>query len=1247
MRRSSLLVLVAGLSLVLAGNVTQTLRYSPTSLKLGTERGYTTVDFAGYPHIERLGAPDLPVFPYQVVVPPTAEVTSFEVVEFEEEPVAGSYEVLPVQYPVPWMKNPPQHPFVPPAPEFYSRDAAFPEAPAEFVDVGNKSGYRLASFQVYPVRYNPVQKKLFVVTRLVVRINYETGKRHVPRYTDMQIALHGQEVSRLVLNPEDVSRFAPPRRTQSFGSTFLPPGNYEHVILTTQTYRDSLVRLRDWRTRQGWRSKIVLIESICAQYPGRDTAEKMRNFLKDADTTWGLIFCFIARQDWPRHQYRNAYGYVTGYPVDYFPADMYFSDLDRTWDANNNGIYGEPGDSVDAWADIHVGMITLDGFTELSKYLAKLFRYEFTPDTGWFCKSLLGDDVTFSMEFNDSIANATPSPPWFDLKMYATGGMITPTVQRWCDSLNSGYPISSVIAHGNIDVYGMGGDVTSTHMINLTNTNRLNMLTGVCCHTGEFDATGNTNGDCIAENMAFHAPNGFIGVMMNSRYGWVRVAEFFNYSICYGLIGFRTARKITQGEALSYGKDYWHARVAVTTDTSKFRWEAYERNLFGEPAVPIWMDRAFHVAVTKPGAINIGTNIPVPITVTTLNDAPVESAMVCLIKGEETFARGFTDASGQVTLLVSPLTPGMLQLTVTGANNIPYLDSIIVMSAGRFVSYLRHSISDPPPGGNGDGIINPGESFRIPMWVKNYGTQTANGVTGRLRTHTPGVTITDSMKSFGNIAGGDSAYNSEGFAMAVATGLPNGYAIPCSLVCKDNLDSTWVSYVTFRVGAPAIAFVDKVVKDSFSSNPNGKLDPGETADLEVALRNLGLGNAYNVRVVLRSGDARLTVPDSEALYGTILRDSIKVNFTDHFTLHADRSIPMETPIPCTLDIYADAGYVGHANFMIVVGEIRVIDPIPDGPRTPALYWAYDEIDSTYDECPEFNWIEIRNLGTRLSLSDDQTVTINLPPAFGPFIFYGQSYTQISICGNGFVAPGATTYSNWTNEALPKGSAPPMLAINWDDIYPPTGGGVWYYHDTLHHCFVIEWDSVAYYSQRSIFDSYEILLYDTTLAAADGNSEFVFQYRTANQTSSCTIGEQDPTFAIGICDLYDGTYVRGASPWIPGHAIKFTTDQPVGIQEPKAEMLSVRNRPLAVAPSLFSRRTSIYWQLKEESPVELAVFDASGRMVRSLASGRAPAGSYVTLWNGTDDTGRPLPYGIYFVRLRTPETTVKVKTVLAR
>jgi hypothetical protein len=1240
------IALVIAASVAFGGDVTRTLTYSPEDIKLGTDNGYTTVSFAGYPHLDRVGAPDLPQMGYSVVIPPTAEVTGLEIVDLAEEPVAGSHYLSPVQYPAPYMDNPPAMPVVQPDPRIYSLDSRFPAEPVEFVTAGTKGGYRLASFRVFPVRYNPVARQLSVVTRLVVRVNYETGRIPVARRTETQNAMHGDALRRIVLNSSDVDRFAPPERRGSAGSAFLPAGTYEHVILTPQAFRDSFIALRDWRTRQGWRSKIMPIESIVSLYSGRDTAEKMRNFLKDAETTWGTLFCFIARNDWPAHQYRAAYVNVSGYPVDYLPADMYYSCLDGSWDADGDGVYGEPNDSCDAWADVHVGMVTINTGSELNKLLAKTFRYEFSPDTGWFCKSLLGNDVSFSNEYNDSIANASPSPPWFDLKMYYSGGMVTPTVQRYCDSLNSGYPITAVIAHGSNDIYGMGGDVTSTHMINLTNANRLSMFTGVCCHTGEWDAVGNTNGDCIAENMAFHAPNGFVGVMMNTRYGWVAVAEYFNYSICYGLLGHRTPRRITQGEALSFGKDYWHALVAVTTDTSKFRWEAYERTLFGEPAVPIWTGRAFNVAVTKPGAINIGSGVPVNVTVSTLTDAPVESAMVCLVKGEETFARGFTDAAGSVTLTVSPLTPGHLQLTVTGANNIPYLDSIVVMASGKYVSYLRHSISDPAPGGNDDGIINPGESFTVPMWVKNYGTQTAATVTGRLITHTAGATITDSIKSFGSIAGGDSALNSAGFGMTVTGGLPNGYSIPCSLVCRDATDSTWVSFVTFRVGAPLLNYIDKSVRDSLGSSPNGKLDPGETADLTVTVGNAGLGHATNVRAVLRSGDPRLTVPDSAAVYGVVPAGGTATNDADHFAIHADASIPMETPVVCTLVVYADAGYARTTTFSIVVGEIRTVDPIPDGPRQPALYWAYDEVDSTYSECPDYSWVELRGIGTPVSLTDDQTVVVTLPSSFGPVRYYGQNYSQLSICGNGWVGLGSTSSSAYSNAALPASSMPPMICANWDDLYPPTGGGVRYWHDTLNRRFIVEWDSVAYYSQRSSFESFEIIFHDTT-STSSGNSEVVVQYRTATQTSSSTVGIQNPTAAIAIQCLYDGSYTRGASPWIAGHAIKFTPEAPlVGLAgETGGALLPLRG--IRVSPNPFGSRATVCWQLPHDGPADLRVFDAAGRVVRTLATGHARAGTHTSLWDGTDDLGKQVARGVYVVRLTAGNGTVSTKTVLTR
>jgi hypothetical protein len=1223
---------------VAVGSVTESFEFSRDALMLGIQDGYTTVTLPGAPHTFPLGAPDLPAVPFTVVIPADAEATGIEILQLTETPLAGAYELLPVQHPVPYSINPVKQPFVEPDPAVYGQDATWPATPAAFGRTHNKGGFRVASFALHPVRYNPVKKQLSLVTSITVRVNYAGGARPTPRRTAIQNEVHAEGLRRLVLNPADVAKNAPATRPASRGSFFLPAGEFEHVIITPTIWADSFARLVEWRTRQGWRSRAMCLESIANTYPGRDLPEKMRNFLKDADTTWGTVFAFIARDDYPSgsNQVRqvSAFGET-------MKSDMYFSDLDGSWDANGNNIFGEVGDNVDGYADLYVGMITISTGAELSNYLAKLFRYEFESDLtpGWVTKMLLPNGVNFSNEFNDSIARATPSPPWFDLKMYYEGGMVSPSPQRFCDSLNSGYSLAGIIAHGSPDIFDLGGYVTSSMVNALANSSRMNFSTYVCCNTGEWDL-GSTNGDCIAENMVFHAPNGFVGVAKNDKSGWVRVAEFFNYSMMWGAVGYRSARQVTSGQIVSWGKDYW---VWCLNDSAKWRMEAFERNLFGEPAVPIWTGDIFIANVTRPGAINIGTGIPVSITVASPTDAPVESALVCLRKGAETFARGWTNASGQVTLTVSPLTPGQLQLTVTSANNRPHLDSIPVMAAGRFVAYLRSTIADST-GGNGDGIINPGETARIRTWVKNYGTLTASNVTGRLITHAAGITVSDPDASFGNVAGEDSAYDANAWEIQVAGGLANGYAIPCSVVCRDANDSVWVSYATWYVGAPALQYRRFAIIDNL--DPPGVLDPGETADIEVVIRNAGLGNGYNVRAVVTANDPRLSFTDSTATYGTVMAGDSAVNSADRFTVHADASIPKETAIACTLHLYADDGYASRHEFTIEVGEVRTVDPIPDN-STPVLYWAYDDGDSGYVQAPVFEWIDIAGVGTRLNItSDDQTVQFSLPGEFGPFYFYGRRFTQLSVCGNGWVGPGYTTRTAYSNTSIPATNTATMLALAWDDLYPPTSGGVWWHHDAANHRLIVQYDSMPYYSNRNVYDWFQVVIHDTTLAAPDGNSVFTYQYLTASGYSSTTTGINDSTQGRGIQVLYDNAYHRGALPIVAGRAIRFTTDEPMtGVAEPPHASALDRS-PLVVAPSLFRRATTVRYSLAGDADISLRVFDAAGRSVRTLQAGMMRAGSHSSVWNGTDDRGRRVAHGIYFVRLETPDRTVRVKTILA-
>ena len=420
-------------------------------------------------------------------------------------------------------------------------------------------------------------------------------------------------------------------------------------------------------------------------------------------------------------------------------------------------------------------------------------------------------------------------------------------------------------------------------------------------------------------------------------------------------------------------------------------------------------------------------------------------------------------------------------------------------------------------------------------------------------------------------------------------------------------------------------------------NGNGRLDPGEAGGLVAFVRNAGTQTAANVRAVLRSSDIRFVVTDSTAGFGSVEPCSTSSNVTDPFAVQVDPAMPAETPVQCTLLLTGD-GCNDTLPLLVIVGELRPVDPAPDGPRQPPNYWAYDDADTSYTERPDFSWMEIRGLGTQLSLSDDQTVLVALPTGF-VWQYYGMSYSDLSICSNGWVAPGYTSVTARINTALPNPNMPPLIALIWDDFRPTSnGGGVWYYHDQPNHRFIIEFDSVHYFVQPSQWDKFEFVLYDTTVRTPTGDNVIIAQYLTPVSRFSSTIGLQDPTRTVAIQCLRDSTYNRCTAPFTARRAIKYTTvAPPVGVadrRESRVHSEAIRAWPnpfrssVSLVPGLGLRRSGV------------RIYDAAGRLVRTLAGRPAT-------WDGRDTAGRRVAPGVYVLRVGVGGDEAETKLVLTR
>ncbi len=66
-----------------------------------------------------------------------------------------------------------------------------------------------------------------------------------------------------------------------------------------------------------------------------------------------------------------------------------------------------------------------------------------------------------------------------------------------------------------------------------------------------------------------------------------------------------------------------------------------------------------------------------------------------------------------------------------------------------------------------------------------------------------------------------------------------------------------------------------------------------------------------------------------------------------------------------------------------------------------------------------------------------------------------------------------------------------------------------------------------------------------------------------------------------------------------------------------------------------------------APVQLAVYDVTGRLVKRLVSKKLPPGPFTVVWNGTDDRGIHVSSGIYFCRIVSGNWSQTRKMVLLK
>jgi len=138
---------------------------------------YQLLDLLSENYTIEPGYPELPYIAKTLAIPDQSQV-SIEILEMGKITTFKDIDIAPAR--ASWYEGSPE-PFYTENRDAYRSDILFPQELAKVEPPAVFRDFRIARVSVYPVRYNPAKKELYVAESVTVRINYGRGNGENPK----------------------------------------------------------------------------------------------------------------------------------------------------------------------------------------------------------------------------------------------------------------------------------------------------------------------------------------------------------------------------------------------------------------------------------------------------------------------------------------------------------------------------------------------------------------------------------------------------------------------------------------------------------------------------------------------------------------------------------------------------------------------------------------------------------------------------------------------------------------------------------------------------------------------------------------------------------------------------------------------------------------------------------------------------------------------------------------------------------
>jgi hypothetical protein len=761
--------------------------------------------------------------------------------------------------------------------DIYAVDAFYPANPIQISELTKIRGVDAVMLGITPFQYNPLTKELIVYRDVELEISFEGGNGHFGE-DRLRSRWWDPIIQDAFINSASIPEMDYNKMRQEITNLTDNAGcEYLIVIPNNPEFKQWADSIRIFRQKQGISTDIMTLDEI-----GTNTVNGLEAYFNEAYNTWDVPpAAILLLADYGT----NAANSITS-PIwdNYCASDNIFSDVDN-----------------DDMPDMIFARITANNYSQLEVMVTKFLNYERTPPTdpdfynhpitalGWqterwfqICSETIGgfwrsqgkDPVRIN-----AIYAGTPGSIWSSATNTGTvvnyfgpngldyipqtpaelGGWAGGTEAMVINAINNGSFALQHRDHGYEQGWGEP-DFGSSSINSLDNTD-LCFIFSINCLTGKY----NMSGECFTEKFHRHTKNGenagALGLIAASEVSYSFVNDVYVWGMYdnmwpefmpnYGMPVDERGLLPAFGNAA--GK-YFLKQSSWPYNTGN---KEVTYNLFhhhGDAFLTVYSEVPQYLGVVHNDILYSGeTSFTVSADPGSFISLTVDGEIIGTAEGT---GFPFDIAIG------AQIPESQVVVTVTKQNYYRHESVIeVIPPAGSYVVFNAYDIDDLA-GGNGNGMMDYAEQILLDMTVENVGVEMTDIIEVTISGTSEYITVTNAVSDFGNIGSNETKTVEGAFGIQVHNNIPDMEVISFELTATDGTD-TWTSSFTITGHAPVFEISGDVMVSDPDGNNNGRLDPGETADIHVPTMNIGTGNAYTIHSSIMSGSPFIVLNSME------------------------------------------------------------------------------------------------------------------------------------------------------------------------------------------------------------------------------------------------------------------------------------------------------------------------------------------------------------------------------------------------